>query len=66
MAGVRGEARRKDAMVFAEVPDTRVQRIPQLQVPGADVNGPQVICAVFQAWDGEAAVGAVGPYAWRA
>lgn len=48
-------------MVLAAVPETSVHRIPQLAVPGADVNGPHVSCEVFQICDGLAAVAAVGP-----
>lgn len=53
-------------MVFAEVPETRVQHTPQLAVPGADVNGPQVSALVLYITDGLAAVAVTGPYAWRA
>ena len=42
MAGVRELASRKLAMVAAAVPLTALQAIPQIPVPGAAVNGPQV------------------------
>jgi hypothetical protein len=60
MAGVLDDARRNAAIVFADVPDASVVAIAQKQVPGADVNGPQVMMPLFQIWDGEAAVAVVG------
>jgi hypothetical protein len=45
MAGVREEDIRNDAIAFAAPPLAESQQIAQLQVPGAAVNGPQVICA---------------------
>jgi hypothetical protein len=53
-------------MVLADVPETAVQQMAQLAVPGADVNGPHVSAPEFQFWLGLAALAAVTAIVWRA
>src|SRR5215471_8309547 len=66
IAGVRVDASRNAAMALAVVPLAASQQMPQTHVPGADVNGPHVMIAVFHISDGDAALALTGLYTCRA